>query len=46
MIKYIFLFICYALMYRIETTGNVKLAWGALCSLMAYMILLFKELSG
>lgn len=46
MMMWIFALICYALMYRIETTGNVKLAWGALCSLMAYMILFLKELSG
>jgi hypothetical protein len=44
-IKYILAVIVYVLMLRIEATGNLKLAWGALCSLMAYMILFLKELS-
>jgi hypothetical protein len=44
MIKYIIAVIVVALFFRVETTGNLKLMWGALCSFMAYIILFFIDL--
>lgn len=44
MIKYIFALICFALMYRIESTGNLKLGWGVFASLITYTTLLFIDL--
>lgn len=32
------------LMYLIESTGKLKLAWGVFCSLIAYIILFFIDL--
>ena len=44
MIKYILAIIIVALMYRIESTGKLKLAWGVLASLVTYIILFFIDL--
>jgi hypothetical protein len=39
-------FVMMAFLYRFETRGDNKSAWGAFASLVAYMILFFKELNG
>lgn len=44
MIKYIFALIMVALMYRVETTGNLKLIWEAFASFMTFAILYYIEL--
>ncbi len=44
MIKYIFALVMGALMYRVETTGNLKLIYGTLASFGTFAILYFIDL--